>query len=389
MGTEWLSVLIPAVAGIVVHCFFPRDVPWWQSPFPLLVQMAMIPLITCVGERSVTTDFERRGGWVIEARYFEEWNERHQQTCVHTDSKGNSETYDCSWVEWHPAYWEAEDSNGYVVRIDSGRFETLASRFHNRRFVDMHRSYYTKDGDQYSTRWGGDDDTFTPIVTEHRYENRVQATRSVLNFPDISPEVARKTGLYDYPCLSDNFNDPAVIGVCHGSSRADALLQRANALYGASKQVRFWMLLFHDKPRSAGFDQESYWKGGNKNEVCVAVGLSGDRPEWCHVFCWSPDGDTSNDILKLRIRDFVESQTAFDAERIATFVVDSTVELFHRKRFREFKYLTVDTPPWAIGLIWFSSVATTAFICWRLVMWRYDRFEKNVIDAICAFLEQS
>ena len=36
-------------------------------------------------------------------------------------------------------------------------------------FVDMHRSYYTRDGDAYDYPWDGRDVTLYPVTREHEY----------------------------------------------------------------------------------------------------------------------------------------------------------------------------------------------------------------------------
>jgi len=360
MGLEWAAVLLPALVGLVLHWIFPRKVLWYEAVLPIVPALLIIPLVKCSAEAVQVRDYERRGGWVVEARYFEAWNEYHIQVCTETDSKGNTTVRDCSYVEWHSPYWELEDSNGYVLPITQPQFDTLQQRFGNRVFRDMHRAYHTQDGDQYATCWTGNAAAFQPVFTEHSYENRIQATHGVVDFPEISPQQAKTLGLYEFPKLRDPFNDPAILGKAAGVEQADQYLQQQNAKLGRGKQVRFWILLFHNKPRSVGYDQESYWRGGNKNEVVVTIGLDKQgKPAWCHPFCWAPDGNTSNDAMKIEIRDFVEQQKVFDPLKTAEFVVASAIDKFQRKQFKEFAYLTVDMPTWAHVLVWVLTVLST------------------------------
>jgi hypothetical protein len=320
----------------------------------------------------LTTASERHGGWAIEARYYEDWDEWVTETCTRTISCGKDctkvETYDCSHRVYHPPQWKMTDSNGYELDISRDEFESLADKFGNRTLHDMGRWYYLKDGDMYSTKWNKTRNTFQPVTTYHRYENRVQATHGVLDFPKVNKREAKELGLYDYPTLTDYFNDPAILGECPGKSNADKTLQYYNARYGREKQIRFWILLFKDKPSEIGLDQESYWVGGNKNELVITIGIdNSNQVMWCHPFCWAPDGNSSNEEMKIEIRDFITSQKTIQILPSVEFIVKSAVEKFERKQFKEFSYLTVDPPTWSIVLIWILIILNTVFMSWWIL----------------------
>lgn len=368
---EWFAILIPTIVCLILGFGFKRHVVWWEVFLPMLPVFIIVPFIKFSAEYSLVNDYERHGGWVVEARYFEDWNEYISKTCTREVGSGKNkttETYDCSYVEYHPPIWEVEDSNGYVKEINEGQFINLTNKFNNRHFVDLNRHYYTNDGDEYITRWQGNQESFQPFVTEHRYENRVQATHGVINFPPISKKEARNLGLYDYPELKDCFYDPVVLGDCQDKQEADKILQTQNAKLGARKQVRFWVLIFHDKPREIGFDQESYWIGGNKNEIVVSIGLdSTNKVMWCHPFCWSPDGYANNDVMRINIRDYVEKQKEIKLVDTANFIVEEALDKFQRKHFKEFSYLAVDTPTWAYWVIYILTIISTGVISFIVV----------------------
>ena len=359
---EWLAILIPIAAIVFLRVLFENKVVWWEYLLPLLPVFIIVPCVKLAAEKTQTTDFERHGGWVVEARYYEDWDEWITEICSRSVSCGKdcttTEYYDCSYRKYHPAYWELTDSNGYIVPITEDQFERLAHRYSNRVFVDMNRGYYTKDGDQYVTQWRGSPETFTPVATWHVYENRVQATVGVFAYDKV--DKPKEKGLFEFPALSNPLDDRAVLGNCKNLLEADRLLQAANGRLGRSKQVRMWLLVFNDKPISSGFDQEAYWKGGNKNEVVVCVGLrKTDTVDWCHVFCWSPDGNTSNDDMKITIRDGIKRQSPFNAVAAVSLIESQVVEKFQRKHFKEFSYLTVATPQWAVWLVYVLTLAAT------------------------------
>lgn len=370
---EWLALLIPAIVGPVLWWRFPHRVVWWEALLPCLPTLLIIPLTRAAAVHSVTHDTERHGGWVVKAEYYEDWNEYVHRTCYRTVGSGKSARsvpYDCSYVDYHPPEWWVEDSNGYRRSIDASTFDWLCGKFGNKTFQDLHRWYHTNDGDLYAATYPGSQQAFQPFVTEHSYINRVQATTGVLAFPAVSQAEAQTLGLYEYPPLADPFHDHAVLGNAPGAGRADELLQLANARLGRLKELRLWLLLFHDKPLSTAFSQESYWSGGNKNELVVCIGLDkAGTAQWCHSFCWSPDGNTSNDLLKLAIRNFVmgQSQGPCNLIALAERMEWEAKGLFQRKNFDEFDYLAVDSPAWAVWLTYILTLLATAGVAWFVV----------------------
>lgn len=359
MGLEWCAILIPVVAGWYMRHKFPHRVAWWEVVIPMLPAFLIIPLVSSFGRTMAVSDVERHGGWCVSAQYFEEWNEYIQQTCTSTDKDGNTETYDCSYVLYHPAYWQLTDSSRNVVSITKAEFESLAWKFRNRTFVDMHRWYHTIDGDQYVTHWIQGTPK-QPVFTSHRFENRTLASHAVVDYPTLPKSV--RESLYAYPELKSALNDPAILG--GDDPEADRLLQMANAEIGHDKQCRIWIVVFRNRPLAAGFDQESLWRGGKKNEVVVTLGLdSAGAPTWCHTFCWSPDGNTSNDVMKASIRDWAVTQPKLNLKELVAVVRGEVVSKFVRKPFAELQYIRIDVPLWAFVIVYVLTIGSTVIGC--------------------------
>jgi hypothetical protein len=211
-------------------------------------------------------------------------------------------------------------------------------------FVDMRRNYHTRDGDMYQVLWPKTDATVDPVVTEHTYENRVQAARTVFSYQSVSREDAQTRGLFDYPEIS-LFNTPSVLGNCGEHTRAaDERLQFFNGTLGRSKQLRIWMLCFQGGSLEKGHLQEAYWVGGNKNEVVVAVGTNDDGTvSWVHPFSW-----TDNKQPLIEIRDEIAGMSSFDPVKAVEFIGPTLESEFERKHFEDFSYLTVEPPMWAV-----------------------------------------
>lgn len=122
-----------------------------------------------------------------------------------------------------------------------------------------------------------------------------------------------------------------------------------------------WVLVFKNKSRDAGLLQEAYWKGGNKNEFVVTIGIDSlsRKVEWAHVFSW-----TENQRLKLDVRNFAEEQKKLDLPALAVFLETSLEQSFVRKRFRDFDYLAVENPLFAVLLTFAVTILTNMALSW-------------------------
>lgn len=373
---EWFAIIIPLISIPIMRLMFPHRVVWWELFLPILPFVIITPIIKLTAETTQVRDYERWGGWITEVRYYEDWNEWVSQTCVKqvpcgTDSKGNtrycSETYDCSYLDYHPEYWEVRGSNGEKINITKSYYNKLKSKFGNSEFVDMHRDYHTDDGDMHRSVWPGQDKTLVPVFTEHTYENRVQVNKGVFEYPEISEE--DQEILHQFPELDGSFYDPAILGSHPQKRQADKRLQLYNAKFGAQYQIRYWILLFKNQPRSVGLDQEALWKGGNKNEfvTCICVD-DNNKPSWCHTFCWSPDGYAGNDTMRIEVRDFVEQQDKLNLLETVDYIAGETKQYWKRKPFAEFSYLEVEMSIWALIVIYVVTIISTGAVCYITVV---------------------
>ncbi len=343
------AMIIPFFAAAVLLLFFQHKTKWWELAIPIVVSVVLCGGFKWMAEASATRDSEFWGAWVTSSHYYEDWNEYIHRTCTRTVSCGKdcttTQTYDCSYVDYHPEYWAVKDSNDAKHTVTQPTYNHFTSLFGmNPQFVDMRRGYHTNDGDMYQVLWPKTDATIDPIVTTHTYENRVQAARSVFSYVAISREDAQTSGLFEYPEIS-LFNTPSVLGKCPGDmTAANERLSFYNGTLGRSKQLRIWMLCFQGGDLQKGHLQEAYWVGGNKNEVVVAVGTNDDGTVgWVHPFSW-----TDNKQPIYEIRDFIAAQGSFDPVAAVEFIAPKLQESFERKHFEDFSYLTVEPPLWAI-----------------------------------------
>jgi hypothetical protein len=322
-------------------------------------------------------DSENWNAYGTQAWFYEDWNER--VSCRHpiyvtetyTDMDGNLSTrqvyvgdehaYD---VDHHPEKWRLHDNIGRTHSIDKATFEKLAKRWNNRNFKDMKRNYHSIDGDAYYTDYDRVFNHTFPITTKHMYKNKVQASKSVFNFQEVTPEDVKLYGLYEYPNMHKFDYDP-LIG--HANGKASNLLNWYNAHHGARRQIHMLLVVFEDESRDIAHLQEAYWKGGNKNEFIVCVGKKEDRIDWVKVISW-----TEQDMLKTVTEREIKEMGAFSASKIAEYMGENVPKKFIRKEFADFDYLTIE--PTMTAVIWTTIVTLilTIGICIFVVMNDFD-----------------
>lgn len=362
----WLALIIPAITGAVLYYKFQRKINLWELLALVGIPVLLVIFSKFLVESLQTMDTEYWGGWTTTAEYYEDWNERvscrhpkyRTETYTTTDSKGRTTThtrqvrdgnmhaYD---VDYHPEHWDLRTSNGERLSINSSRFGFLAQRFGNRVFVDLHRSYHSNDGDKHVTTWTGTEETFDTVVTKHSYENRVVVSDSIFNYPEVEESTKKDYGLYDYPALN-SYKQRAILGP--GGGQADLRLRHWNAKLGRLKQVKMFVCVFQNQPKQAALEQESYWKGGNKNEFISCVGIDKEQKvKWSYVFSWS-----ESDGLKIRARDYLMGQEKLDLTAYVDWLAPEVRKDFVRKPFADFAYLTVEPPGWAVFLVYLLTL---------------------------------
>lgn len=359
---EWLSLAFP-VLGIVVLSFILDHKKWLLE---LLIPVGVVILTTiildCLIESSLTHDEERLGYWVTTARYYEPWDEWVHQICYRTVRTGKNTSitvpYDCSHRVYHPARYELVTNKGEEFSISEGEYLHILGVFQNQEFIELNRPYYTIDGNLFETHWDGSEKRLQPYTKIHSFENRVKASSSLFSY--IKVENVKRLGLYPYPKLQNHLEDTSLLGVYN--YEADIKLQKMNARLGESKQVRIWVIVFHEKPREQGNLQEAYWVGGKKNEVVITLSIDKEgNIQWCYPFCWNPNGNTSNTEMKAEIRDTLTGKK-LDLVNQLDFIQDRVKEKFKRKSFKEFEYLSVEKPFIAVVLLMIFNLAVTIFI---------------------------
>lgn len=385
MPLHWLSAIIPIFTAFFLFLFWKRKVAWWE--FLLLFAISPICIFACAHftEKYQTADTEYWTGHVVAAEYYEEWDEevpcRHPKyktvTRTRTNSKGRIETYTETVqdgylhsydVDYHGPEWKLiTNHEKSPLSTSQSHFHRLASIFGNKKYESVPRAvtYHRLRGQKYVTRWPGSEDNMEVVVTQHTYENRIQAGNSTFKFRPVDKKFAP---VIDYPKL-DHFHQPCILGHCQGCEKAERKLSVWNAKLGKDKQVRMYVVIFKNEAMDAALQQESYWQGGNKNEFIMCVGVDDDNAvTWAYPISW-----TENEGLKIDVRDYFVSMKKLDIEKGVDYMANAVAKDFQRKHFKDFSYISVDPPLWAI----LTTMAVTLLVNVGLSIW----FVRNSHDA--------
>lgn len=367
----WFALLIPVFTTIILFVFFKHRTAFWEFIIPFAVSLITILIMKFSSEVSQVSDTEYWSEPAVKAIYSEPWDEEvdctHEIPCSHAkycEDKDGKE-YQCGYkhsndgyyhlydVKNHEEYWELVSESGGHISITQSRYNQFVQRWKSKVFEDQHRSrVHSIDGDWYVSYWPTTDETLECIVSEHSYTNRVQASHSVFNYPEVDTSDKRFYGLYDYPSITDSYRQTNILGMGDSTRRsAERMLEILNAKLGKNKQVKVFVLLFHNKPEESAFKQECYWKGGNKNEVVVCIGVNDAlKVQWCRPFSF-----TEVPEIKIDIRNYVQSMPQLNMKQLAEFLMPEISNKFIRKAFKDFDYLTVEPKPWQV---WFTFTLT-------------------------------
>lgn len=376
----YLCLLIPAVAVIALSWIFRKQVTVWERVLVFGVPALAIVISKVVVEKVQTADTEYWNNYAVTATYYEDWDEWITKTCCSTcydqcrDSQGHTSSchphdcncHDCSYREYHPAYWELDDNGGNTHHITQGLYSYALQLWGgNKTFKDLHRHYYRKDGDAWVTKFDGLFEHIFSVCTKHLYENRVQASTSVFNFRDVPKAAVQQYNLFEYPSDNDKFNYVPILG--YPDPPAAEKLQRYNAKLGIVKQVHMMILVFKNQPVDAAFYQEAYWKGGNKNEFILCLGVNDKKEiQWSQVISWTQVQD-----LKIRAARQAK-EMGFNLGMIVDTMATDVSKHFIRKRFRDFSYLSVEPSSTAIIITFIITLILTLGLSIYVVRNEYE-----------------
>lgn len=361
----WLALIIPVFTAVVLYFFFSHKTIWWEFIIPFAASALIILIMKFASETAQTADTEYWGEQITSAVYSQPWDEevpcRHEIPCSHpkycSDKDGkesqcgyqhsNDGYYHNYDVDYHEEYWEINTEFKNSQYVSKQEFERLVKKWNNKVFEDKHRDYHSIDGDWYVTHFPKQDDKIECYVSQHFYENRVQASHNVFNYPEVTEEDKKVYGLFEYPSISEGYKQQGILGYGDTTQRtAENKVQIINAKLGPKKQVKLFIIVFRNKGEESAYYQECLWKGGNKNEFVLCVGVDNlMNIKWCKPFSF-----TENQDIKIEVRNYVKEMGKLNLSKAADFLKGEIDQKFKRKEFAEFSYLTVEPKTWQVVL---------------------------------------
>lgn len=344
---HYLILLIPVILGVVYYFITPEYFITVAKKTVLATVISLILFFSAlyIDERVKTTSIEYWNSFIAYAEYYEAWNEYIQQTCTKTDCDANNNcvttTYDCSYVKYHPEYWQAITTTKEIISITEAEYNNIVKKFRNTEFEELNRDYYTNDGDKYYSTWNNDSITAIPATTKHTYQNRIKAAnQSAFHFKKPTEKEINQYNLKQYPKFYSNYEMPFILadtGITYNSIKGNKLLRYYNAILGDKKQACVFFILFKNKPIEAAFYQEALWSGANKNEFVVCIGVdNNNKIKWCRPFSWTPI-----EKLKISVRNNIQDNKMLNILQHINYVCNEVNRQFVRRQFAEFKYLDV------------------------------------------------
>lgn len=375
----WGALLIPLIALGVITWKYPKRVNLLEYILVFVVPVACICIGKWASVYTQTRDTEYWNSYAVSAMYEEEWKEQWEEmhTETYTDSKGNTHTrtYWTTERKYYPEQWTIFDNIGEEHSIGKPYFEELCKLWGNRSFKEMNRKRTSRhsmetshkiliDGDAYVTKYDSNFEHTVPLCTMHTYENRIQASKSVFNFRKVSEATKGQYKLFDYPPENVHHFNP-ILG--YKSKEATQLLRAYNAHNGARRQIHMMLLVFQKQPSEAALFQEAYWKGGNKNEFIVCVGLNSTNIAWTKTISW-----TDNQILKAKTAREIKEMRTFDPVKVVRYMGENIPKKFVRKQFADFSYISVQPTMTAVIVTYGVTLLATLAVALIAIFNRHD-----------------
>lgn len=356
--------IITSTVVVGVYSFYTKILQWKSLVASLIVSLIVSSSSSCIYDRFAYGDTEYWTSYLTQVSYKEGWTEIKTET--YTDSKGKTQTR--TVVVNHPPEWNAMNSNGHSVNINDAQYKSLAIRWgHN----PATGGWF---GIKHDYKWNGDINTAEICTTSHYYENRAVNSNSLYK-KGMDKKEASTLELYDWPKLY-GYNADFVLdknNITSNKFKRDIAI--LNADYGNLHQIRINILIFVDKDVSIVTDQDTYWKGGKKNELNICIGQnSAGVVQWCRCISWS-----NSEQLKAEIANFVQSQEKLDYDKFTSYLRQNIPDKWQRLEFKQFNYIEKDIPFWLYGIVLLLTIPASIFISIKLLMVDYHAKSTRVL----------
>lgn len=328
----------------------------WKYLILIPVVFLIVLVISKIDESSQTSCTEIWSGEIVSVDHDEEWDEWHEPVYEDKQIKNSDgKVTGTKRVKVKDGYWEHHKASNYIKTSDGGSFYVNVSYDGKTKFNDK----FPNTNDELATLWP----IGTPTASVHTYENRVQASYSIYNYPNV--DIDDYPGIPEYPLeIKNKIEIDRFIGDIPNKENVIKQLNIENSRLNVTvvdeetgkkksyKEVNMIFVNLGNVPQDYGQTLENYWNGGNKNDFIIAFGSDNGNITWCYPFSWS-----ESEMLKIEVRDYMLNLDSMDDFVSVVKDVSSMVEEgFERKEFSDFEYLDIPLRTMAKVFIWIFTV---------------------------------
>lgn len=350
-----LAYIAPVLTCAFLLVHFQDYEQWWIYA----VMAAVSALLLWLAMRRGTRTKEYLSAYAISIVHHEPWVERVTYQETYTDSKGNSRTRTKVRYVHHPDVWFMPMNTGVAPHISRSTYDyyrrlwgTPVNHIH-----PFHPNCVSGGGGQ-EYYWDRVYENAATHTYKGLYVNYVKYSDSIFNERQPSKEEIEEYGLVDYPDFSSRHLETEAVLVSpllpiESSDDLNGPIWLFNAYYGESNQIHVFIILFDAaKGVETALKQRALWRGGNKNEFTVCLGLeNGKDVKWCKAFSWC---DTPS--LEAATESWFIENPVLDINAYAEWLRNN-VGLWKRKEFKDFAYLGKSLSPTAKWLITLLTIA--------------------------------
>ena len=333
----FITFLLPVLVTCAVFINKTETVSgFWVVVFLLLAE----GVLYCIYKRLKNNAVEFISGNMCTVEHYFPWVERVVRDEYRRDNNGNQYKVQVEKYVNHPDEYVGIYNINHKHYMSRDNFEYMCWRwgFRMYSFKTNHKNCVEGGGGE-ACDWNGDENSTKTVTITHRYHNPLKKSYSLFRSSGISKERVAELGLFDYPKL-DSYDEQKVLLVKDGVpfsndlEQAAVALQRLNAFCGETSQIHVFMLLV---PASDGIEftacQKDYWKGLNKNELVICLGVSNNMVRWCEAMSWS-----DNKTLELKIRSYFIDHPTLNLTPFVAWL-RANLKYWKRKEFKDFEYL--------------------------------------------------
>ncbi|MGN0214108.1 MAG: hypothetical protein ACI4AH_04785 [Muribaculaceae bacterium] len=346
------------VIVFAVSCFIGNGIEYIKySALAFGIVLVLTGIVHYLMLRKRRTATEYLGGIIDTVSHHEEWDERQEYTVEvedGNDSDGRTSSHSETRVRYirHPEQWWVSTNIGTKHQTTENSFNKIIATW-NTPMKEIKITGYdinggVRNGQEYYyndvlTRENGNPNPIfnqelvkhTFSVTEpHTYINKVQNSNSIFRFETITDDKAQQLGLHPYPAI-EHLDQSPVLGKSVDNDTME-IVKIFNAYYGSQRQIRLFVHLFDaSQGIETAVKQQAFWRGGNKNEFSVCLGLDGNTVKWCYTFSWMDEP-----TLGRKTEDYFHQHPELDLRAYVLWLAEN-IDLWKRKEFADFRNLRI------------------------------------------------